>query len=279
MLKVRQDIPVAPAVLAVLEQLQPVAKVLGIPYLMIGARALDIQLHNVHGLPTFHPTNDTDFAVAVESWAQFSALKEGLVKTGHFSPDRHKAQRLNHNGAYPVDLVPFGGLEKPRGSIAWPPDYDTVMKVRCFSEIYSAAEEIEVPECGFAVRAASLPGLMLMKLFTWSDRRETRDAWNMASLLQNYEKVVGEARIFEDEDLYKALAYDAVKAGAALLGRDAAAIAPAADLEAAREIVLLGIENGKLTTQVGAGLKLVEEDARISTAEELLRAFLSGFKK
>ena len=29
-----------------------------------------------------------------------------------------------------------------------------------------------------------------MKLFAWNDRRERKDAWNIASLLQNYDKVV-----------------------------------------------------------------------------------------
>lgn len=279
MLKVKQDIPIEPNVLAVLEQVRAVTSALGIPYFMIGARAIDIQLHNVYGLPTFNPTNDTDFGVAVDSWESFAELKDGLVKTGHFKPDAHKAQRMDFDGVYLVDLVPFGGLEKPKGSISWPPEFDQVMKVHCFGEINSAAQEIEIPGLSFVLRAASLPGLVLLKFFTWNDRRETRDAWNISSLLQNYNQIVDDARIFADEDLYKAFAYDAVKAGAALLGRDAAAIATVANLNAVRDIVARGIETGNLTSQVGTGLKLVEDEDRISTAEELLQAFLVGFKK
>lgn len=278
MLKVKQDTPVEPNVLAVLEHVRAVSSALGIPYFMIGARAIDIHLHNVHGLPTFNPTNDTDFAVALESWGSFAALKGGLIGTGNFKPDAHKAHRLYFDEVSPVDLVPFGGLESPRGSIAWPPEFDQVMKVQCFAEINSAAEEIEI-RAGLTLRAASLPGLMLMKLFAWNDRRERKDAWNMASLLQNYNQTVEDARLFADEDLYKAVAFDAVKAGAALLGRDASAIATATNLAAVREILTRGIERGDLATQVGTGLKLVEDDNRISTAEELLRAFLLGFKK
>lgn len=279
MLKVKEDKPVDPNVLAVLEHVQAASNALGIRYFMIGARAIDIQLHNVYGLPTFHPTSDTDFAVAVESWESFAALKNGLVKTGHFKPDAHKVHRLNFDDVSPVDLVPFGGLEKPRGSITWPPEFDQVMQVQCFVEINSTAEEIEIPGAGFTLRAASLPGLMLMKVFAWNDRRETKDAWNIASLLQNYNKIVEDGRIFADEDIYKALGYDAVKAGAALLGKDAAAVADAASVDTVLEIVSRGIERGNLTTQVGTGLKLVEDDNRISTAEELLRTFLLGFKK
>ncbi len=279
MLKVKQDKPVDPFVLAVLEQVQAASNTLGIRYFMIGARAIDIQLHNVYGLPTFNPTVDTDFAVAVESWAGFDALKNGLIATGHFKADTHRPHRLNFDEVYPVDLVPFGGLENPRGSIAWPPEFAQVMRVQCFAEINAAAEEIEIPGVGFAVRAASLPGLMLMKLFAWDDRKERKDAWNIASLLQNYSLIVDEARIVADEGIYKAVAYDSEKAGAALLGKDAAAIADTAGVNSIREIVSRGIERGNLSTQIGTGLRHVEDDNRISTAEELLQIFLMGFKK
>ncbi len=279
MLNVKPDSPIEPFVLDVLEYVHSAANELRIPYLMIGARAIDIQLHNVYGFPTFNPTNDTDFAVAVESWKHFDALKDGLVKTGHFTLDSHKAQRLDYNGVFPVDLVPFGGVEKPQGSIAWPPEFDQVMKVQGFAEINSAAEEIVIPGRSIILRAASLPGLILLKLFAWNDRRETRDAWNIASLLQNYNLIIDDARIFSDEAIYKSLGYDTVKAGAALLGKDAAVIAAPSTISAAHKIVLDGIEKGNLTSQVGSGLKSVDSDNQISAAEELLKAFLSGFHK
>jgi predicted nucleotidyltransferase len=278
MLNVKPESPVEPVVLEVLEYLNAVAAGLGIPYLMIGARALDIQLHNVYGLPTFNPTNDTDFAVAVESWKHFDALKDELIKTGRFTSDSRKAQRIYYDRISAVDLVPFGGLEKPQGSIAWPPEFDQVMKVQGFAEINSAAEEISIPGRSVILRAASLPGLLLLKLFAWDDRRETKDAWNISSLLQYYNFIIDDARIFSDEALYKFFGYDAVKAGAALLGKDAAIIATPANLHLAQKIVLNGMKKGNLTSQVGSGLKSVDSDNQISAAEELLQAFLAGFQ-
>lgn len=279
MLKVKEDKPVDPVVLAVLEQVQAASSTLGIRYFMIGARAIDIQLRNVYGLPTFHPTSDTDFAVAVESWESFAALKDALVRTGHFKLDAHAAHRLVLDETSIIDLVPFGGLESPKGTITWPPEFDQVMRVQCFAEINSTAEEIEIPGVGFSVRVASLPGLMLMKLFAWNDRKERKDAWNIASLLQNYNLIVEEARIIADEEIYAAVAYDLEKAGAALLGKDAAAIVDTTNIGAVREIVSRGVENGRLVTQIGTGLNHVEDDNRISTAEDLLKTFLLGFKK
>jgi hypothetical protein len=39
------------------------------------------------------------------------------------------------------------------------------------------------------------------------------------------------------------------------------------------------MEKGNLTSQVGSGLKSVDSDNQISTAEKLLKAFLAGFQK
>jgi len=278
MLSVKPEIPIDPNVLAVLEHVHLAAKALGIEYLMIGARAIDIQLHNVHGLPTFNPTNDTDFAVALENWKQFEALKNTLIKTGDFTPDRLNTHRLDYLGTSPVDLVPFGGLEEPPGAIAWPADPSVVMTVRGFSEINSAAEKIAIPGHSVILRAASLPGLAVLKLFAWNDRRETRDAWNIAALLQNYHAIIGDTRLFLDETLLRSVAYDTVRAGAAILGKDAAGILRQSTLSAAQGI-LLGNKRNNLIAQTASGLSAVDQDDRLSTAEGLLTAFQAGFLK
>lgn len=276
MLTVNPATPIEPDVLAVLGHIQAAAGALRFQYLMIGAKAMDIQLHNVYGLPTYRPTNDTDFAVALENWGQFGELKTYLAGTGHFKPDSRKVQRLEYTGGFPVDLVPFGGIESPGGTIAWPPDSSHVMTVRGFAEINSAAEEIAVQGSGLPVRAASLPGLALLKLFAWNDRLETKDAWDIAALLQNYHIVVGDKRLFREEALLKSAGYDTVRAGAALLGKDAASIASAATLSAA-ENILTG-KHANLTAQIASGLRAVDQDNRLSTAEGLLSAFLMAVK-
>lgn len=278
MLNIKPDIPIEPAVLAVLEHIRAAAGALKFQYLMIGAKAMDIQLHNVYGLPTFRPTNDTDFAVALENWEQFEALKSYLAGTGHFKLDSRRVQRLEYLGGFPVDLVPFGGIESPGGTIAWPPDSSDVMTVQGFAEINSAAEEIAVPGSSQPLRAASLPGLALLKLFAWNDRLETKDAWDMAALLQNYHAVVGDTRLFQDEALLKSLGYDTIRAGAVLLGKDAATIVSPATLSAAQNI-LLGGKRDNLTAQIASGLRAVGQDKRLSTAADYLTAFQSGFLK
>lgn len=277
MLNVNPATPIEINILAVLEHIQAAAVALKFQYLMIGAKAMEIQLHNVYGLPTYRPTNDTDFAVALENWGQFEVLKSYLAGTGCFKLDSRKVQRLEYTGGFPVDLVPFGGIESPGGTIAWPPDSSQVMTVQGFSEINSAAEEIGVPGSSLPVRAASLPGLALLKIFAWNDRSETKDAWDMAVLLQNYHTVVGDKRLFQDEALLRSVKYDTVTAGAVLLGKDAAAIASPATLSAAQNI-LLGGKRDNLIVQVASGLRAIDQENRLSTAESLLAAFLMAVK-
>jgi predicted nucleotidyltransferase len=277
MLKINPDLPIEPEVLAVLGHVQAAAAAVASQYLLIGAKAIDIQLHNVHGLPAYRPTRDADFAVALESWEQFEALKSALAATGLFKADPRRAQRLEYAGGFPVDLVPFGGLESPRGTIAWPPDASQVMTVMGFAEINSAAEEISVPGRPLPLRAASLPGLAVLKVFAWNDRYEPRDAHDLAALLQNYHHAAGDERLYREEALLKSMEYDMTKAGAALLGKDAAAILGATALSAARAI-LTGGKKDSLTAGIAAGLSAVDPDSRISAAETLLAAFLSAFR-
>lgn len=93
MLSVARDRPVDPLAIAILKQVDPVARALGIEYLVTGATARDIL----------------------------------LVETGAFEPDQRVIHRLFHlpgkgRRGYPIDLIPFGGIEDPAATIAWPPD-------------------------------------------------------------------------------------------------------------------------------------------------------------
>jgi predicted nucleotidyltransferase len=70
---------------------------------------------------------------------------------------------------YPIDLVPFGGVEDPAATIAWPPDRSIVMNVAGYREAFEAAPQVEI-DAGLVVRVVSLPGLAILKLFAWADR-------------------------------------------------------------------------------------------------------------
>jgi predicted nucleotidyltransferase len=82
MLSVARDRPVDPLAIEILKQIDPVARALGIEYLVTGATARDILLVGVFGLETGRGTRDVDLAIAVDGWPQFAAVKTRLVEAG-----------------------------------------------------------------------------------------------------------------------------------------------------------------------------------------------------
>lgn len=134
MLSVKPDRPVDPLTLAVLRAIAGITRELGLPYFVAGAMARDIVLTNVFGIDTGRATQDVDLAVAVENWDQFKIVKEKLIASGQFNAAEKAMHRLYYranggNTGYPLDILPFRGVEQPPSIIAWPPDMKVIMNV------------------------------------------------------------------------------------------------------------------------------------------------------
>jgi len=284
MLSVARERPLDPATLEILRQFDRVAGELALEYFVVGAMARDILLNGVFGLAAGRATRDVDLAVAVEGWPQFEAIKVRLVGTGAFDSDGRAAQRLYHRAAsegrgYPLDLVPFGGVELPGNEIAWPPDRSVVMNVAGYGEAFASAVPVEV-EPGFAVRVASLPGLAILKLVAWADRGtgDPRDAIDLATVLRQYGAAGNEDRLYGTElGVLEVVNYDFDLAGARLLGRDAGRIAA----PSTRGQVLALFDDparlGRLFLDVARGLRATQDG--VAAAGELLAQFKAGFQE
>src|SRR5690349_24803120 len=113
--------PVDPSIVHVLRTLDPIAREADYAYFVAGATARDLILVNIHGLRPGRATRDIDFGIAVENWDRFALLKERLVATGEFMPDRRALQRLTYTDrgpgfTIPVDLIPFRGVTAADGT-------------------------------------------------------------------------------------------------------------------------------------------------------------------
>lgn len=227
MLQVKPDKPLSPALspvlLALMYALDNSATALNAPYFVIGATARDILLEHVYGLETTRATRDVDFAVAVSSWDEFNELKTRLIATGAFMPGE-AAQRLMFGdgpAAYPLDLVPFDGVEH-HGQIAWPPDGDFVMNIAGYADALASALSIEVAP-GFIVKVVSLPAMTVLKILAWKDRPDRdKHASDVVLILRCYHEAGQFDRLYgEATDLLATYDYDIELAGTALLARDA----------------------------------------------------------
>lgn len=284
MLSVARERPLDPVRLEILRQVDRVARELALDYFVVGAMARDILLNGVFGLYTGRATRDVDLAVAVEGWPQFDAIKVRLVGTCAFVSDERAAQRLYHRAAsegrgYPLDLIPFGGVELPGNEIAWPPDGSVVMNVAGYGEALASAVPVEV-EPGFAVRVASLPGLAILKLVAWADRgtRDRRDAIDFATLLRWYAAAGNEDRLYGTEiGVLEVVNYDLELAGARLLGMDAGRMA----VPSTRGQILALLDDparlDRLVLDVARGLRAAQDT--VAAAGELLAQFKAGFQE
>lgn len=220
--------PLSPLVLEPLKAVAQTANSLGFSYFLAGANARDLILENVFGRQPGRLTRDLDFGFALSDWKQFETLKKTLIATGRFEPDRAIQRALylySANIKIGVDLIPFGGIQDGT-NISWPPRNDFVMNVAGFREALESALHVQV-DTDLLIPVASLPGLVILKLFAWIDRKhEKRDAPDILKILADYTDAGNEDRLYTDQlPLLEAAGFDVTIAGAQLLGKDARRIA------------------------------------------------------
>ena len=111
------------------------------------------------------------------------------------------------------------------------------------------------------IPVASLPGLIVLKLFEWVDRKhERRDAPDILKIISEYADAGNEERLYTDEiQLLESANFDITAAGARLLGKDARRISRAetaasltnilANISLRQELINQMIQSGNRTDQ------------------------------
>jgi predicted nucleotidyltransferase len=278
----RAERPIDPITLAVLREIQNASVALGLEAFLVGATARIILLEHVFGLQAERATRDIDFAFAVENWDQFKAIKRYLVTGSGFQEMERVMQRLLYQPKgcrrkFVVDLIPFGGLEVEKNTIAWPPDMSILMNVAGYRDALVSAVPVEV-EPRLIVSIASVAGIAILKLFAWVNRgrEDPKDAIDLLTLLRRYHEAGNQDRIYEDAStVLESVDYDIELSGAWLLGRDVATISSP---EIRNELGQL-LNDTKLTdrliTDMSRAIR-VHDDA-LEYAKVLLEQFSKGF--
>jgi len=123
----------------------------------------------------------------------------------------------------PVDLIPFGEVERSDGSIVWPDD-DSVMGVLGYREARASAVEMILPQ-EQTLLTVSLPMLAVLKLLAWFDRHiraPRKDGADLFLVLRSYLNGENAERLYtEAAHLLSADDFDYESAGAWLVGHDA----------------------------------------------------------
>lgn len=185
--------------------------------MLVGAHCRDV-LHAAlgHRFPT-HTTTDLDLALALSSWSLYEQLTEAFEPTGS-----NEICYLIAN--LPVDLIAFGGVENPTGTVT-PPPRDEGLSVWAFEEILTSSLPLTLH--GTTIRIPNVSGYTAAKLGAWLDRSdygESKDARDIALSLHWYaESATIERRLYETEtgiELLSAEEMDVPRAAARLLGTD-----------------------------------------------------------
>lgn len=251
--------------------------------LLVGATARDILLSYAHGIPIQRATFDIDFAVAVETWDHFKKVREALLGSADFAEVSGMPHRLLFKRDTKLDLIPFGGVERPDRTIAWPPKQDEVMHVLGYREAMRDAVDVLLPS-GQQIKTVSLPALAVLKIFAWRDRRRRspgKDAADLWTILCNYLQAGNEDRLYaEHTHLFDEPDYDYLRAGAWLLGRDIRAL-----LDSDADDFALDASIEHLSAEIDpAGPTRLARDMRGAAAQEALNllialdAGLKGFR-
>jgi predicted nucleotidyltransferase len=211
----------------VLRDLHKVAQPMGTAFFLIGAAARDLMLREAHGIDTGRQTKDVDFSVMVDGWESFSALRTGLLTAGAFvERDDQATHRLRHTATgLPLDIVPFGAIERADRKIAWPPQLHTVFDCFGLHEAFASSVPVRLP-AGVSLQVAPIAALALLKITAWQDRHlamPDRDAADLLLYLRHYMDCDTMDRAARDHgDLFEMDDYDHQATGARLLGRDMA---------------------------------------------------------
>ena len=165
--------------------------------MIIGAGARLLLLDWKYGLPTQRTSKDWDFAARMISWKQYEQLRDALA-SGPLAPFRRTAaeHRLQHTSGTLIDLLPFGQLEGPEGTIEWPESH-AVMSVIGFSDADEHAIPIELRP-GVTIRVVTIPALVALKLIAYKDRSRADDLRDVLFILEYYSRYELEDRIFDE---------------------------------------------------------------------------------
>lgn len=207
----------------VIADIEEAATQMDVSPLLVGAFARDLHLQYQFGIAMQRQTEDIDVALAVPDWAAFDALRQQLISSGKFTVGSPGAHRIRHHTGWPVDLVPFGGVEMADRTIAWPPTGESVMDAFGFREARATSQPALFPG-GVRSRVASLPALTLLKIVCWQDRHyraPRKDAHDLQMILRHYLAAGNESRLWQEfVDWTQEDDFDYELAGPRMLGRD-----------------------------------------------------------
>lgn len=226
--------------LEMLVRFRQIAEAQGVQFLLVGATVRQLILTCHYGIEERRKTQDLDFGVMLSDWDCYERLAHALETSGGFRQNSDRPHEFSYGTGNWIDLVPFGSIGQGN-TIAWPPERASIMNIIGYEDVLHAAVEIDFGQ-DICIRSASLPGIVLLKLFAWNDRpyERTKDLHDIWLLLENYYQI-GEVEMRLHAEHPDLLELPTEKfcdlAGARILGRDLASLCSPSTHTALKELL------------------------------------------
>ncbi|HBZ25645.1 MAG TPA: hypothetical protein DEO54_05315 [Rikenellaceae bacterium] len=210
-----------PLLKELLKELTEFFRAIDLEFYVIGATARDIIMSGIHNLTSVRRTADLDIAIAIKDWNKFEQISKELCEIEGFHKSNKQKQLFWYKRDFKLDILPFGEVAKADNNIFWPPEEEFAMSVVGFTEVTNITLDVTIDN-EFTVKVASLPGIFILKLAAFNDRKNktNKDADDMAFIIENYLEINIERAATEHYDIYEVKNFNTFTAGATLLGRD-----------------------------------------------------------
>ncbi|MFA9371463.1 MAG: hypothetical protein ACERIH_07095 [Labilibaculum antarcticum] len=153
-----------------------------IPYYLIGANALALELLK-KGIAPCRGTKDIDFAIMLSSLSDYDDLIDLLEERGF---KRAKAPWTVYSEKFNVaiDILPFGEIEEHDTQDFT--DRKSDLHLVGFKEVLASSTQVHIEDK--IVQIPPLPGMVILKLVAWSDRPEERDSdlYDILIIIEHY---------------------------------------------------------------------------------------------
>ncbi|MEL7161320.1 MAG: hypothetical protein AAFN92_11240 [Bacteroidota bacterium] len=136
-------------------------------FLVVGAFARDLILHNLFGKKAGVLTRDIDFGILLGDWTAFEKVTQDLMLNHGFEKGRFPHLFVTPKGV-PTDLLPFGRIEQQR-AISFPEAENYRINMMGFSEAWETRLQINLDgKVEFSIPTPE--ALIMLKLVAWKDR-------------------------------------------------------------------------------------------------------------
>lgn len=226
----------------IIAEVQTVSETMNIKILLVGALVRDIHFEYAHGFKSMRRTLDVDIAVMVNNLNEYNSLKNHLILDYDFTAT-NITHRLKKN-MIEIVLIPFGKNAFPLNKAELNGNGQE-MDISAFEEVYdNSVEVILLKKPKLHIKIPDIPGLMILKLFSYSDNPGRRkDAEDIYFIMKYFEQTL-EPEVFHTqyEHLLTKYEYDSKKISIAILGEQIKAILADDTLTKLKHIIFIEIE-------------------------------------